>query len=56
MSRIWTLLGLPCISLPLARGPNGLPVGLTVIGRRGDDSHTLAAAQWIHAHAAAKFD
>ena len=48
MNRVWTLLHVPCITVPVARGPRGLPVGLQVIGRFADDARTLAAAKWIH--------
>jgi len=48
MNRLWTLLHLPCVNVPVARGPNGLPVGLQVVGRFADDARTLAAATWIH--------
>ncbi len=44
--RGWTLLGLPCIHLPFARGRQGLPVGLQLVGRHGDDARLLAAADW----------
>jgi Asp-tRNA(Asn)/Glu-tRNA(Gln) amidotransferase A subunit family amidase len=44
--RPWSLLGLPCVHLPFARGANGLPVGLQLVGRWGDDHRLLAAAQW----------
>ncbi|MDP2004060.1 MAG: amidase [Rubrivivax sp.] len=44
--RGWTLLGLPCVHLPFARGRQGLPVGLQLVGRAGDDHRLLAAAQW----------
>jgi Asp-tRNA(Asn)/Glu-tRNA(Gln) amidotransferase A subunit family amidase len=44
--RGWTLLGLPCVHLPFASGRQGLPVGLQLIGRRGEDHRLLAAAQW----------
>ena len=44
--RGWTLLGLPCVHLPFAQGHNGLPVGLQLVGRAGDDHRLLAAAQW----------
>lgn len=47
MNRVWTLLHVPCVSVPVAHGPRGLPVGLQVIGRRGEDARTLAAAAWI---------
>jgi Asp-tRNA(Asn)/Glu-tRNA(Gln) amidotransferase A subunit family amidase len=47
--RTWTLLGLPCIHLPFARGRNGLPIGLQLVGAYGDDHRLLAAAYWVHA-------
>jgi Asp-tRNA(Asn)/Glu-tRNA(Gln) amidotransferase A subunit family amidase len=46
-SRIWTLLGAPSVSLPLLKGPAGLPVGLQLIGPRGEDERLLAAAAWV---------
>jgi Asp-tRNA(Asn)/Glu-tRNA(Gln) amidotransferase A subunit family amidase len=42
--RMWTLLGNPCVHVPTGTGPNGLPVGVTVIGPRWKDSVTLSAA------------
>lgn len=47
--RGWTLLGLPCVHLPFATGAHGLPVGLQLVGRAGDDARLLAAAQWCMA-------
>jgi amidase len=44
-SRIWTLLGNPAVSLPLARV--GLPIGLQLIGPRGQDERLLAAATFV---------
>lgn len=44
-SRIWTLLGTPCVSLPLLTGPAGMPLGVQVIGPRGRDDVLLAAAR-----------
>jgi amidase len=52
--RIWTLLGVPCISLPVLRGPGGMPMGLQIVGRRGHDSELLATAAFV-ASAAASF-
>jgi len=46
--RVWTMLGTPCVHLPFATGPQGLPVGLQAIGRRGDDHKLLAMAHWMH--------
>jgi amidase len=45
-NRIWTLLGTPCVSLPAARGPAGMPVGVQLAGRPGGDAALLAVAQW----------
>ncbi len=44
----WTLLHLPCVTLPFATGPRGLPVGVQLIGRRGADAALLAVARWFH--------
>jgi Asp-tRNA(Asn)/Glu-tRNA(Gln) amidotransferase A subunit family amidase len=44
--RGWTLMGLPCVHLPFTQGKGGLPVGLQLVGRRGDDHHLLALAHW----------
>ncbi len=46
-NRMWTALGTPCITVPIARGPNGLPLGVQFVGRLGDDGRLLAAAQWV---------
>jgi Asp-tRNA(Asn)/Glu-tRNA(Gln) amidotransferase A subunit family amidase len=44
--RPWSLLGLPCVHLPFTDGSTGLPVGLQLVGRHGDDHLLLAAAEW----------
>ncbi len=46
-NRPWHLLGCPVINLPYGRGEAGLPLGLSVVGRPGDDTRTFAAAAWI---------
>jgi Asp-tRNA(Asn)/Glu-tRNA(Gln) amidotransferase A subunit family amidase len=46
--RGWTLLGLPCVHLPVAKGANGLPIGIQLVGRFGDDNRLLAIAEWAH--------
>lgn len=45
--KIWTLAGMPAINLPVMRGPNGLPIGLQIIGRRGRDAELFRVAQWV---------
>ncbi len=44
---LWTLSGTPAISLPLLRASNGLPLGVQVVGRRGDDARLLRTARWL---------
>lgn len=46
-SRMWTLLHGPCLSLPGMTGEAGLPVGVQLAGRRGDDDRLLAWAAWL---------
>jgi Asp-tRNA(Asn)/Glu-tRNA(Gln) amidotransferase A subunit family amidase len=48
-SRNWTLLGTPCVSVPGLRGERGGPIGIQVIGRRGEDAATLALAAFVEA-------
>ena len=44
---LWTYLGTPAITLPLMEGPNGLPLGVQVVSRRGDDARLLRTANWL---------
>ena len=43
---LWTMAGLPAITLPSGRGPKGLPLGLQVVGRYREDERALQAAAW----------
>jgi amidase len=45
--RTWSLLHTPAIHVPAGQGPDGLPIGVQVVGRIGDDARALACAQWI---------
>ena len=44
---VWTLLQVPCLTLPWATGPKGLPVGIQLIGRKGDDARVLRIGKWF---------
>jgi Asp-tRNA(Asn)/Glu-tRNA(Gln) amidotransferase A subunit family amidase len=46
-NRIWTLLHVPCVTIPAFEGPHGMPVGLQVVGPIGDDNRILALSQGI---------
>jgi Asp-tRNA(Asn)/Glu-tRNA(Gln) amidotransferase A subunit family amidase len=49
---LWTYCGTPAITLPLMQGPNGLPLGAQLVGRRGDDARLLRTARWLTARVA----
>jgi len=44
---LWTLCGMPAVSLPLMRGSNGLPLGVQLVGRRDFDARLLRTARWL---------
>jgi Asp-tRNA(Asn)/Glu-tRNA(Gln) amidotransferase A subunit family amidase len=44
---LWTLCGMPAVSLPLMRGANGLPLGVQLVGRRDFDARLLRTARWL---------
>ena len=43
----WTALHVPCVTVPGGTGPKGLPLGVQIIGRRGQDAAVLAWADWV---------
>ncbi len=48
-NRPWTLLHVPCITLPGRRGPAGLPVGVQLVGPPHGDAALLAVALFAEA-------
>jgi Asp-tRNA(Asn)/Glu-tRNA(Gln) amidotransferase A subunit family amidase len=46
---LWTLCGMPAISLPLLAGAKGLPLGVQLVARRGEDARLMRAAAWLMA-------
>lgn len=44
---IWTLLGMPALTVPLMQGENGMPLGVQIVGPRGDDARLLRTARWL---------
>jgi Asp-tRNA(Asn)/Glu-tRNA(Gln) amidotransferase A subunit family amidase len=49
-NRLWTLLHTPAVTLPELTGPQGLPVGVQVIGPMRADERLLRTAMWMQAH------
>jgi Asp-tRNA(Asn)/Glu-tRNA(Gln) amidotransferase A subunit family amidase len=47
---IWTLTGVPAISLPLLTAANGLPLGVQLVSAKGDDARLLRTARWLAEH------
>jgi Asp-tRNA(Asn)/Glu-tRNA(Gln) amidotransferase A subunit family amidase len=46
-NRLWTLMGTPCVNVPATIADGGLPVGVQLIARFGDDSGALKAARFV---------
>jgi Asp-tRNA(Asn)/Glu-tRNA(Gln) amidotransferase A subunit family amidase len=46
-NRLWTLMGVPCVNVPAAIAEGGLPVGVQVVARFGNDAGVLAVARFI---------
>lgn len=44
---LWTLLYMPCLTLPAGEGPDGLPVGIQLVGRRHADLRLFATGLWV---------
>jgi Asp-tRNA(Asn)/Glu-tRNA(Gln) amidotransferase A subunit family amidase len=46
MSRMWTALHLPSVAVPVAKGTQGLPVGVQLVAALHADDRLLQVAQW----------
>ncbi len=46
-NRAWTLLGVPCVTLPHGKGAHGLPLGIQVVGPFDGDMALLGWAHWM---------
>lgn len=52
-NRMWTLLGNPCIALPVGRNDRGLPLAVQLVGPHNEDDTLVAHAAWLEAKLAA---
>jgi Asp-tRNA(Asn)/Glu-tRNA(Gln) amidotransferase A subunit family amidase len=44
---LWSLCGMPALSLPLLHSADNLPLGVQLVGRRHDDARLLRTARWL---------
>ena len=44
---LWTLLHVPCVTVPVGAGPQGLPLGVQIVTGFGRDREALAWAEWV---------
>ena len=52
----WSFLGLPAVTVPIGLSPEGLPLGIQLIGRAYTDRTLLAAAIWCERVVRAAFE
>jgi Asp-tRNA(Asn)/Glu-tRNA(Gln) amidotransferase A subunit family amidase len=46
-NRAWTLLGVPCVTLPRGKGAHGLPLAVQLVGAHESDMQLLGWAEWV---------
>jgi Asp-tRNA(Asn)/Glu-tRNA(Gln) amidotransferase A subunit family amidase len=44
---IWTLAGVPALTLPILQGPSGMPLGAQIVSAKGDDGRLFRTARWL---------
>ncbi len=44
---VWTLCGTPVVNLPVFNDADGMPMGIQLVGPKGDDARLLRAARWL---------
>jgi Asp-tRNA(Asn)/Glu-tRNA(Gln) amidotransferase A subunit family amidase len=44
---LWSLCGMPAITLPILQGAHGMPLGVQLVGPRDDDARLLRTARWL---------
>ena len=54
-STIWSLCGLPCLTLPLLTSQNSMPIGVQLVGGFGEDTKLMRTANWLLNHLSQKF-
>jgi Asp-tRNA(Asn)/Glu-tRNA(Gln) amidotransferase A subunit family amidase len=49
-STIWTLCGLPCLSVPLLAGDGDLPIGVQLVAGHEEDDRLFRTTRWMLAN------
>ncbi len=44
---LWTFCGTPAVTIPLLWSQNGMPMGIQLVGRVGDDARLMRTANWL---------
>lgn len=44
---MWSYTGMPAITLPIMQGAAGMPLGVQLVGKKGDDARLLRTASWL---------
>ncbi len=44
---LWTLCGVPAVTVPILRGASGMPIGAQLVAARGDDAGLFRHARWL---------
>ena len=49
-STVWTLVGLPCVTLPLITSAHAMPIGVQLVGGNEADDKLFAVAKWLNGY------
>lgn len=55
-NRLWSVLQVPLVCLPVSKGPKGLPIGVQLVGARGSDHRLASAALFLEMAVSMKGD
>ena len=47
MNTIWTFCGTPAINVPLLQSPEGMPIGIQMVGAKGYDARLFRSTRWL---------
>ena len=53
---LWTFCGTPAITIPLLWSQNGMPMGVQLVGKTGNDARLLRTANWLKTYLSTQGD